>query len=154
MLCKHAENWLPTINKMRDSAFNLLQDHLLSKPNRKWTSASRGPWKLPVVVCMGWCIGWCFARGEDLNRLEFKMGFCVCTLISRHVHWKITEILRCNPPKTPKYHPNVTKFSSNDVISIKKLFWKYYQNRMTNDWAILLTSQMYENNQKFEVRPP
>ena len=57
------------------------------------TSASRGPWKLPVVVCMGWwfglgcvCIGWCFARGEDLNGLEFKMGFCACTLVSSHVH--------------------------------------------------------------------
>ena len=44
-----------------------------------------------VVVCMGWwfalgcvCIGWCFAKGEDLNGLEFKMGFCTCTLVSSH----------------------------------------------------------------------
>ena len=32
----------------------------------KWTSASRGPWKLPLVFCM---------------------GFCACTLVSLHVHW-------------------------------------------------------------------
>ena len=35
-----------------------------------------------VVVC----IGWCFARGEGLNGLQFKVGFCVCTLVSMHVH--------------------------------------------------------------------
>jgi len=35
------------------------------------TSASRGPWKLTVVVCMGW---W-FAIYEDLNGLEFKRVF-------------------------------------------------------------------------------
>ena len=47
-------------------------------------------------------------------------------------------------PKTPQNHPNETKFNRVDVISPKKLFLKFHQNRMKNDGAILLTSKTYE----------
>ena len=49
-------------------------------------------------------------------------------------------------PKTSENHPNVTKFNRVDVISLKtkKLLLKFYQNRIKNDGAILLTSKTHE----------
>ena len=39
-----------------------------------------------------------------------------------------------------KNHPNVTKFNTDDVISLIKLFLKFHQNQMTNDRYILIKS--------------
>ena len=51
-----------------------------------------------------------------------------------------TEICDANTLKTPQNHPNVTKFNTDDVISLIKLFLKFHQNQMTNDRYILIKS--------------
>ena len=56
---------------------------------------------------------------------------------------KFRKIPPFTPPRTPQNHPTVTIFNRVSLRWVKKIFWKFYQNRMKNEGAVLFTSRCH-----------
>ena len=61
---------------------------------------------------------------------------------------KFRKIRPFTPPRTPQNHPTVTIFNRVSLRWLKKIFWKFYRNRMKIEGAVLFTSR---NSVKFHL---
>ena len=68
---------------------------------------------------------------------------------------KFRKIPPFTPPRTPQNHPTVTIFNRVSLRWVKKIFWKFYQNRMKIGGAVLFTSPCHTHGRRsivFDVR--